>query len=341
MSYHFGISEGKTLDIALAELKKLSGASIKLLPIAKEHRPNLDAFLEVKFRQGSQKFYVEIKGEVREPILERIIHHFGPKKEEWLLVARYIPGPIKDYLKMHGYNYLEATGNCYISTDHIFLYNNSKEVKQVLKTPEGKLWKATGLKFLFVILQTPAMLTRPQRVIATAAGIASGNISGFLQELREGKYISENEQGIILLQREKLIDRWVEAFFITLRPKLQRGLFRFVRPDNQKGWRNLEIPGIYWAGEPGADLYTDFLVPEIFILYTSRSTTDLLINLKIISDNNGNIAVLDKFWNDWKPEATVTNAAPLLLIYADLKNSLDSRNWETAEKIKNILLNGN
>jgi hypothetical protein len=97
----------------------------------------------------------------------------------------------------------------------------------------------------------------------------------------------------------------------------------------------------YWAGEPGADLYTNFLSPEKFTLYTTKTGNELVAQLKIVPDEKGNITVLNKFWNDWQGDRSIANAAPPLLIYAELKNSLDSRNWETAEKVKTMFLNGN
>lgn len=332
--------EFQTLEMAMTALRKDTGANIKRLPLPAESEGNPDAYMEIKLKKIQSEFWVEIKREVRAHMIERLISQFGAKKDQWLLVARYIATPVKEFLKNHGYNYLEVTGNCFISTDNLFISINNKEVKQVLKTPEGKLWKPTGLKFLFVILQDPLMLARTQREIAQASDIALGNISSFLDELRIGKYLVKEGDEERLQHREKLIERWVEAFHITLRPKIQRGIFRFVNNDKQKAWREVDMPGIYWAGEPGADLYTNYINPENFAVYTSRPTVDLLKNLRILPDDNGNVDVLNKFWNDWSLENNFPNAAPHLLVYAELKNSLDSRNWEVAEKIKNLLLHG-
>jgi hypothetical protein len=328
----------QTLNAAISELKKITGASIKPMPLSVNRNGNPDAVLEIKLRKIQQQFFISIKNEVREHNINSLVTAIGSKKDQWLLVARYIPAPIKDFLKKHGYNYLEMTGNCFINTDQLFISVSDKEIKHVLKTPEGKLWKAAGLKFLFVILQDPVMLANTQREIAQAADIALGNISNLLEELRMGGYLVKNEYGELLQHRDKLIERWVEAFHITLRPKLQRGAFRFINVEKQKAWRDTTLTGIYWGGEPGADLYTNFLNPEHFTLYSSRPTVDLMKNLKIIADNTGNIIVLDKFWNAWDKEKQLPYAAPLLLVYAELKNSLDSRNWEAAAKIKNMLL---
>ncbi|MBO9632257.1 MAG: hypothetical protein J7578_04010 [Chitinophagaceae bacterium] len=334
-------NETQILKTANAELQKISGASIRHSSMTKHKEGNPAAILEIKFRKTRQEFFVEIKNEVREHTIKGWVELVRTKKDQWLLVARYIPAPIKEFLKKHGYNYLEMTGNCFISTDQLFISINDREVKHVLKKPEGKLWKPTGLKFLFVVLDDPGMLASSQRAIAEAAGIALGNISSFLEELRQSGYLVADGKLEKLQHREKLVDRWVEAFHMTLRPKLIRDKFRFISTEKQKAWTEVELPGLYWSGEPGADLYTNFLVPEHFMLYTALPTTELIKDLKLIPDTNGNLAVLDKFWGEWKSETAVPYAAPLLLVYAELKNSLDSRNWELAEKIKSMLLNGN
>lgn len=333
--------ETRILKTASAELQKISGASVRHSSMTKHKEDNPDAVLEIKFHKIRQEFFVEIKNEVREHNIKGWVEMVKTKKDQWLLIARYIPAPIKEFLKKHGYNYLEMTGNCFISTDQLFISINDREVKHVLKKPEGKLWKPTGLKFLFVVLEDPGMLASSQRAIAEAAGIALGNISGLLEELRLGGYLVAEGKQEKLQQREKLMDRWVEAFHMTLRPRLIRDKFRFISAEKQKTWNEVELPGLYWSGEPGADLYTNFLVPEYFMLYTALPTTELIKNLKLIPDTNGNLTVLDRFWGEWNTREVIPYAAPLLLVYAELKNSLDSRNWELSEKIKSMLLNGN
>ena len=68
--------------------------------------------------------------------------------------------------------------------------------------------------------------------------------------------------------------------------------------------------------------------------------------LGIVSDKNGNVTILEKFWGEPSRNKKVikyrdkASPAPALLIYADLINDLDSRNREIAERIKEEYLNG-
>ena len=325
----------EVLQPALEELKKRSGVTVKYLPVTD---PDIDANLEINFRKTSHQFYVEVRGEVRQNIIETVSYLFGSQKEHWLLVAKYIPAPLKDHLRSHGYNYLEATGNCYIQTGDFLIHINDQEVKHVRSSPTGKLWKPAGLKFMFVVLQDPSMLTKPYRTIAQAAGIASGNISALLKEVTALGYEPTADPAAMRITRGKLLDRWAEIFEVALKPKLVKGSYYFVQTQQEGKWADFK-EGVYWTGEPGADIYTNFLVPETFAFYTDRTGNELVKQMKIAPKPTGNIIVLDKFWDQWPGDGSSYGAAPPLLVYADLKNNLDSRIWETAEKIKKMILN--
>jgi hypothetical protein len=339
------IREQDVLKTAIEAISALTGATVRVLGIevVEEHRPfPIDTLVEVTFRSGKQRFYVEVKGEVRQPVLSRLLTQFGKEKDKWLLVAKYIPGPLKDELKKNGINYLETTGNCYINTGNIYLYINDREVKVVRQTAEGRLWNTSGLKLLFVLIQDPQLIEATYRSLASVAGIALGSISPLMEELRLEGYIkrppSGGKEG--LADRSRLLARWTELYPLFLRPKLRTGSFRFLTSQSNDVWRSLQPEGVYWGGEPAGDLYTNQLVPETFIIYTTRRSNELVKLLKIVPDENGNIEVLQKFWTDWPGSRSVQGAVPPLLAYADLIDGSDSRRWEIAEKLEKTYLDG-
>jgi hypothetical protein len=125
----------------------------------------------IAFRHWKEQFDVEIRGELRQTDLSKILLQFGTEKCKWLLVARYIPGPLKDELRKNGINYLERAGNCFISTENMHVYINDREVKQARETPEGKLWKSTGLKLLFILIQDPGLAGATYRQLSELAGV--------------------------------------------------------------------------------------------------------------------------------------------------------------------------
>jgi len=87
-----------------------------------------------------------------------------------------------------------------------------------------------------------------------------------------------------------------------------------------------------WGGEPAASLLTNYLTPEKFIIYTNGSWQELVRALKVVPDDNGDIEVLEMFWNE-NDKYREKNIVPPLLIYADLMGSRIGRNVETAKLI--------
>lgn len=337
--------EKDILKTSIQVFTGLTGAAVKVLGIevVEDRRPfPIDAVVQVTFRNVKQKFYGEVKGEVRRPVLSRLLDQFGKEKDKWLLIAKYIPSPVKEDLRKNGINYLEATGNCYINTGNIYLYINDREIKPVRQAARGKLWNASGMKLLFVLIQDPQMVGANYRTLADVAGIALGSISPLMEELRQEGFIKSHQPGKdeALVERNRLLARWTELYPLLLRPKLVMGTFRFLANHPDSAWRLPQPEGINWGGEPAGDLYTHNLVPETFTIYTTRQTNELVKSLKIVPDEKGKIVVLRKFWKDWPGSQSAPFAVPPLLAYADLIDGNDSRNWEIAEKIKSTYLDG-
>ena len=85
----------------------------------------------------------------------------------------------------------------------------------------------------------------------------------------------------------------------------------------------------FWGGETGATLLNGYLQPGIFTIYTNRNWQTFK-NIELIPDENGNVEILEIFWN-----LQTFKGIPPLLIYADLMRSGSDRNLEIA----NIILN--
>jgi hypothetical protein len=66
-------------------------------------------------------------------------------------------------------------------------------------------------------------------------------------------------------------------------------------------------------------------------IYTEEPIQSLIKKMKIVPSRDGNIFIYQKFWK--KSEETITQIAPVLLVYADLMTSNDERCLETAGMI--------
>jgi hypothetical protein len=235
-------------------------------------------------------------------------------------------------LKAEKVNYLEATGNCYIQADGFFFFINDRRVTEARLPKEGKLWKATGLKFVFAVLADDELLNGAYRQLAAYAGIALGNVGPLLTELRNEGYLLPGTKGPMLVNREMLRDKWVELYPTLLRPKLRIGRYR--KPDSLTAKGALPA-GLLWGGENAGAILTRHLEPENHTLYTGLPKNAVMKELRLLPDVQGKLELLEQFWpEELQRQQAETQVVPPLIAYAELATQIDSRNRETAERIK-------
>ena len=335
--YLLNMDEQQTLLLATVKLASLTGVVITEVKLK---NGLYDRAVELQMGNKKELFITEIKNELRNNQIPSIYRHKPTSGQNFLLISQYIPKPLKQQLKNAKYNYLEVAGNCYIQTDDLFIYINDQKVTETRLPADGKLWKTAGLKFLFAILKDPELLNCPYRLISERAGVALGNVGGFLEELKRKGYLKEgvklNNKVQFLENKESLTLRWAEAFRATLKPKLLMGTFRFINTDDANNWKNTNTVDFKWGGENAGALLTSFLQPQKFTIYTREPRAKLMKMLKLVPDPHGNVKVFERFWNE-EPKDMSATVLPLLA-YAELITSSDSRNRETAERIKSTYL---
>ena len=124
------MKETEILEKAIQQFIQITGAGMNILDNQLINKGNHKADAIVELRVGNQTttFWVEVKTEIREQNLARLLNQVKYKPGEWLLVCQYIPKPLKEILKKQGINYLEAAGNCFIRKEGMFFYINDKAV---------------------------------------------------------------------------------------------------------------------------------------------------------------------------------------------------------------------
>jgi len=331
--------EKQILYTATESLKGLTGIDAQL--VRSEYQKEgleYDGVIDLGIGKKKQRFIVEIKNELRANRLPAIRNQHQAANEPFLLICQYIPMTLKKELKDIQINYLEAAGNCFVHTDDLFLFINDQQVTPARLPAEGKLWKAAGLKFLFALLRHPKLLYGPYRRIAEEAGIALGNVGGYFEELQKEGFLKngiiDQKTGVFIENKPKLIQRWADAYQTNLRPKEWVNNFRFMNPANQKDWRSIPTKGFKWGGENAAALLTNYLQPENFTLYIDGNRLEVMKKLRLVPDPNGNVEMVEQFWQDKENDQGAEGVVPPLLAYADLLAGYDSRNHEAAERIK-------
>jgi hypothetical protein len=315
---------------ATSKLKELTKVSIQV----DSNRADYDALLTV----NNTPFIVESKSAVRTSnqgfILSQLEELKNNSNRPIILIAEYISKKAAQELKERGINYIDVAGNAFIKHKNLTIFVEGQKNAKKDKTNQSRAFQETGLKIIFHLLNKPENLQDSYRRISERADVSVGSVSNVMAELEALNYLLKTSNKRVLKNKRELLERWVVDFNATLRPRILRKRMRFIDQEQLKNWRTIDLHSengsILWGGEPGGALYTDNLRPEQFTLFTDLELSQVAKTLRLIPSETGTVEILQKFWKD---SDTNNQAAPPLLVYADLINSGYGRNIETAKKI--------
>lgn len=321
----------KNIEQPLELVKQHTGLDVEWIKNDYETERKVDGKLIFKTPTNQQiERFAEVRKEIRKhnvPQLKELAKEIGPV----MLVAEKLYPAIKNKLIEAGVDWLDGAGNIYLKEGNTLIWidhHTTTPDKQI----KNRAFTKTGLKVLFLFLHDEAWLNRTYREIAEAADVALGGIKYVLDGLKEHDFILvKNNKELKLKNREKLLDQWLTAFADELKPKIEKGRYRFLNRETIYKWNELQLPGeTVWGGEPAAVLITNNLKPKEFILYTNENRAQLMTELKLAPDREGMVEVRTPYWNI-APENQ--NVAPLLTIYTDLMLTGDPRNANIAKAL--------
>ncbi|ATN06669.1 MULTISPECIES: type IV toxin-antitoxin system AbiEi family antitoxin [Chryseobacterium] len=315
---------------AVASLEEITG-----LPIAIESfREGYDVVLQI----NEQTFYCIAKKNAKNAnygIIMSSLKEINHAKSN-VVIADYLTKKTALELKENNINYLDASGNAFLKANNFFIYIEGKKGKINKKTNQTRAFQEAGLKLLLLLVSNPETLQFSYRELAEKTGIALGSVSNILKELEESHYLLKTRNKRVLKNQDEIIERWVIAYNELLKPRTFKRKMRAL--GNEFNTNNIinNNMKLYCGGEPGGELLTGHLKPKDYIIYTDEEISKVAKDLKLVPDEAGNIELYSRFWTDslyLKNE----NAAPPLVVYADLLGTGNNRNIETA---KIILENG-
>lgn len=317
---------------ALENFTKITGIKTTLKPIANPPKPEIDGMVHFAFQTGHEKIAVEIKKEFRNHHLGQLIQ-LQQECGTLLVIAENIFPTLRNELKAKHIGYLDIAGNAYIETkQNLILIEGQK--KPVEKAGfKNKVFTKAGIKVVFQFLENPELINATYREIAQNADVGLDTVHKVIHGLKEQQFILKLDKDRMKINNPKnLIERWMIAYEEKLRPTLEIGTFRFLKEEDFLNWKKLPLKKgkTFWGGEPGGDLLTHYLRPEILTLYTLENKGELIKNYRLIPDKNGNVKAYKKFWNIKDRD---DNIVPTILAYTDLMNTGNPRCIETAEKI--------
>ncbi len=259
-----------------------------------------------------------------------------------LLITGYATQTVAEQLKEQGIAFADAAGNAWMRGPNFLIWANGRKPLAEHKAPRaGRAWQPAGIKVIFALLCNPDWINLGYRDLAARAGVANGTVGQVMRDLDEQGFLVKPRRrklGRRLVQRRKLLDRWVEFYTGTFR---QTTLLGRYKADHFDWWKTLDTTkyNVLIGGETAGAILTGFLKPGIVTLYGRDIPPPLMIDHRLRKADDGNIEIRQRFWTfdyDWNhPDLT-----PPVLVYTDLLAIGDARCIETAQKVYDGYLAG-
>jgi hypothetical protein len=324
------------LDAALAALRQngIQAEAEREQPLIGPNRA--DAMIRVNHGGQEILYAAVVKRGLRPALLGAVLHQLEALGQQALIVADYVTPPLADALRQHHLAFIDIAGNAYLERPPLLVWIKGQQRRYVGVAPHhGRAFTARGLQVTFALLCHKEQADFQYREIAKIAGVALGTVALVMAELVELGFVAELAGKRRLLQPQLLLDRWVEAYIRTLRPKLLLGRFRAEKLEWWKTMDPLKY-GLALGGEGAAARLTHHLRPGTLTFFGDQVDPHFLLDYQLRSDPRGEVEVLRRFWNFENRGAPAL--VPTLLVYADLLATGDARCLETAKRIYDGIL---
>jgi hypothetical protein len=300
--------------------------------IANEQTNTIDFVANI----NNETIFVQCKTQVR-PLnvaqIEKQLQSYYPN-ENHMVIANYITPKAKEILKEKNIAYLDEGGNIFLRLENYVLQREGLKTKSEPENQGYRAFTKTGARVVFQLLVNPQLINASQRELAKRAGVSLGTIPKVLKQLLRDKYaVRLTETTYELINKEQLLNKWVEAFASRLLPSLYMRTFTprnmSMREYFQKATMHSDT---VWGGEAAAALITNYIHPEEYTIYTELTGGELMRLYELVPSNEGEITAYQKFWES---ETSSKPHVHPIITYAELVASGDSRNLEVAEQLLN------
>jgi hypothetical protein len=278
-------------------------------------------------------FKPELIANIDKSNIAAVINHMKHLDNNILLITYHANKILAEQLQQANIQFIDYSGNAYINDPPVFVFIRGESPQKV--TPHDELTFAlnsANIKIIFTLLAITDAINLTYRELAKMSDIALGSINKTFLMLQKYNYLIVKQNGDrILTNKEELLNKWCIAYAEKLRPKLILGKFTTDLINELKEAKPPEF-NFLWGSEIAASQLTHYLKPELITLYADNDLPQFQLKFRLKKNANGNIELLKKFW-DFGADDSKSTVVPHILVYADLLNSLDERNQETASFI--------
>ena len=326
------LAEHKALILrqAMEALNRIAPLEYAIEPVYVIPDHKYDCVVRVKVFGKEFVWCVDVTKHLTKPGELQFLMNMDKMPHPFLLAARYIPPQAAGRLRDAGIQFIDTAGNAFVNQPPLLIFvKGNKPEKDEIAAPTARLFNGVGLKIVYLFLCQPELVKRPYRDIAEMTNVALGTVKSTMTELIQKGFIVEmGKKGKKLLNKQKLFERWIEAYPDYLKPKLLLGRFR----GDKEWWKDIQMDPTLaqWSGEVAAAKLTGYLKPGTITLYADKNRLgELVIANRLKKDPQGNIEIFERFWPLGNGFGDGDTTHPIL-IYADLAAIGDQRTMETA-----------
>ncbi|OPX31080.1 MAG: hypothetical protein B1H09_03835 [Gemmatimonadaceae bacterium 4484_173] len=302
---------------------------------AKGEGTAFDAVL--KFQRILYDYEVEIITNLNLKMLDAVEYYLKAADRTVVLVADVVGDTVAVELRRRNIQYIDTLGNMYITQDDPFVLVHTTGRRPLANNTvkPANIFTGTRLQVVFVLLTKKGAVNFTYREIANQAGVALGTVGWTFRDMKQQGYIREYKHKRTIMNRDKLVNRWLEAYPTELRPKLNPR--RFTTPD-RNWWIQLDLEryGAVLGGEAAAAVLTKHLHPGHGVLYTRGDIREIATALKLRADPLGNLTLMNRFWKGEVLQSNDIPIAPPLLVCAELLTEGGERNMEAVKMIRKL-----
>ena len=330
--------EKEILTRAINELNKLT--HIKAEKVPKPTNNNLfDGELEYVWENKKTKLPFIVKN-IISPVHVDIFNEMRTlKNNQFLVVTDYINPNIARRLKSIGVFYIDTCGNIYLNKAPILI--DVKSEKRELGKPKERLYTASGLQVLYSLLTIDDLINKPYREIAATTKSANGTVAIVVNNLKNHSLIVSDSNGKYkFTDKQKLFENWSAFYTMKLKSKKIIGRYNSKLTD---WWKHVDINkyNAQWSGEAAAVKTSHLVSPINCTVYIDKNTINinrLKLDARLTEDDNGNVELIERFWK-FRDDETTDEVVHPILVYVDLLENNDPRNYEIAGFIFKEIIN--
>ncbi|MDO9578284.1 MAG: hypothetical protein Q7J16_10405 [Candidatus Cloacimonadales bacterium] len=143
--------------------------------------------------------------------------NYSQSNDNILLVSDYISPQIEKYLLAKKISFINASGKVFLHQNQLLLYIDYPE--QAKKSIVfGAAFEATGVKFIFHLLNKPESINKSYQELAHLTGVSTGSITKIFKDLKKNGFLYTLINKRILRNKNELpLCQDVTGHFSTLK----------------------------------------------------------------------------------------------------------------------------